>query len=136
MRKIFINLPVSDLAASMKFYSAIGFVNNPQFTDETAACMVLSDTIYVMLLTHNKFSEFTPLPISDATRATEVLIALSCDSQGEVHAHLAKALGAGGKEFIEPRDYGFMFSRSYHDLDGHIWEIFWMDPSAIQPDKE
>ena len=128
--QIFVNLPVKDLERSMAFYTAIGFVNNPQFTDETAAAMVLNDHIYVMLLTHSKFLEFTPREISDAHKQTEVLNALGLSSLDEVHAMTNKAINHGGSEIREPQDYGFMFSRAFDDLDGHIWETVWMDPNA------
>ena len=132
-RKIFVNLPVRDLAASMAFFKVLGFANNAQFTDDTAACMVVSDDIYVMLLTHAKFKEFTPLPVADATRATEVLVCLSCDSRAAVDEVVGKGLAAGGKAFKDPQDYGFMYARSFQDLDGHIWEWIWMDPAAVKP---
>ena len=132
-RKIFVNLPVKDLAASMAFFKALGFANNAQFTDETAACMVVSDDIYVMLLTHAKFTQFSPLPVADATRATEVLTCLSCDSRSAVDEVVDKGLAAGGTSFRDPQDYGFMYGRSFQDLDGHIWEWFWMDPAAVKP---
>jgi uncharacterized protein len=127
---IFVNLPVADLDAAKAFYGAIGAVNNPQFTDETAACMVFSDTIHVMLLTHDKFSQFTPKRIADARETSEVLIALSADSREAVDDITDKALAAGGCEARERQDYGFMYSRSFEDPDGHIWEPFWMDVAA------
>ena len=127
---IFVNLPVADLDAAKAFYEAIGFTNNPQFTDETAACMVLSDVIHVMLLTHTKFQEFTPREIADATKVSEVLIAISEDSREGVDAVTDKALAAGGTEARPKQDYGFMYSRSFADLDGHIWEPMWMDLAA------
>ena len=121
-RLIFVNLPVADLAAATAFYEAIGFTNNPQFTDETAACMVLTDTIHVMLLTHDKFAQFTPKAIADSKATSEVLICVSEDSREGVDAITDKALAAGGKETREKQDYGFMYGRSFEDLDGHIWE--------------
>ena len=127
---IFVNLPVADLPAAMTFYEAIGATNNPRFTDETAACMVFSDTIHVMLLTHNKFAQFTPKRIADARETSEVLIALSADSRDAVDEVTEKALAAGGREPRERQDYGFMYSRSFEDPDGHIWEPFWMDLAA------
>ncbi len=129
---IFVNLPVADLAAAKAFYEAIGAVNNPMFTDETAACMVLSDTIHVMLLTHEKFAQFTPKKIADAHAATEVLIATSEDSRAGVDDITENALAAGGKEPRERQDFGFMYSRSFEDLDGHIWEPMWMDMEAAK----
>jgi predicted lactoylglutathione lyase len=129
--KIFVNLPVKDLDRSMEFFKKLGFSFNPQFTDETAACMVISDDIYAMLLTHKKFGEFTKKTIADATKTTEVLIALSRESRAEVDSLADAALAAGGKAAREPKDHGFMYERAVEDPDGHIWEIFWMDPSAI-----
>lgn len=130
--QIFVNLPVADLKKSIAFYEALGWKNNPQFTDDTAACMVISDTIYVMLLTHPKFKAFTPRIVSDAFNYTEVMNALSVNNKDEVHSMMEKALANGGSEIRDPQDYGFMFSRSFGDPDGHIWEMFWMDPGAIQ----
>ena len=128
---IFINLPVTDLKRSMAFYSAIGAANNPQFTDETAACMVVSDTIHVMLLTHEKWRQFTSKPIVDAHASAQVLLCLSADSRGEVDAYVDKAIDAGGKGDPTPtQDFGFMFGRSFEDPDGHIWEVMWMDMAA------
>ncbi|MFB2550775.1 VOC family protein [Ensifer soli] len=132
MRMIFVNLPVKDLDASKAFFAALGFGFNPQFTDETAACMVIADNIFAMLLTEAKFSEFITQPISDATRATEVLVALSASSRAEVDDTLAKALAAGARPWKPAIDYGFMYGISFQDLDGHVWEVMWMDPSAVQ----
>lgn len=128
---IFINLPVTDLARSVAFYAALGATRNPQFSDDTAACMVISDTIFVMLLTHAKFASFTSRPIGDRSTA-HALLALSCDSKDAVLAQLEAAINAGGKGDPTPiQEYeGFMYGRSYEDLDGHIWEIFWMEPAA------
>jgi uncharacterized protein len=136
-KMIFINLPVSDLQRSMAFYSAIGAANNPQFTDETAACMVVSDGIHVMLLTHDKWQQFTAKPIVDAHVSAQVLLCLSADSRDEVDAYVEKATAAGGKGDPTPtQDFGFMFGRSFEDPDGHIWEVMWMDmaaaPTALQ----
>lgn len=127
---IFINLPVADLARAMGFYADLGFRNNPQFTDATAACMVWSDSIHVMLLTHDKWRQFTQRPIPARTHS-EVLLALSLASRAEVDAMLLAA-GAQGTADVNPRqDLGFMYSRSFADPDGHVWEPFWMDPAAI-----
>ena len=131
--KIFVNLPVKDLKKSMAFYEAVGFRNNPQFTDDTAACMVLSEDIYVMILTEPKFRAFTPKPIADATKSTEVLIALSQDSRQAVDDVVAKATRAGGSTYAEPKDHGFMYQHGFQDPDGHIFEVFWMDPKAVPP---
>ena len=137
---IFVNLPVADLPAAKAFYKAIGATNNPQFTDDTAACMVFSDTIHVMLLTHDKFAQFTPKRIADAHATSEVLIAISADSREGVDEITEKALAAGGREAREKQDFGFMYGRSFEDLDGHIWEPMWMDVEAAmaatpQPEK-
>ena len=129
--KIFVNLPVKNLDKSMDFFKRLGFSFNPQFTDETAACMVISDDIYAMLLTHSKFRVFTRKEIADATKTTEVLTALSMDTRDKVNSLVDTALASGATEAREPMDHGFMFERSFNDLDGHIWEIFHMDPSAI-----
>ena len=129
-RLIFVNLPVADLPAARAFYEAIGFTNNPTFTDETAACMVLSDVIHVMLLTHDKFAQFTPKRIADAHAQSEVLICISAGSREEVDAITGKAIAAGGREPREKQDYGFMYGRSFEDPDGHIWEPMWMDVAA------
>jgi len=127
---IFVNLPVADLPAAKAFYEAIGFTNNPMFTDDTAACMVLTDVIHVMLLTHDKFAQFTPKRIADAKETSEVLICISADSREAVDEITDKALAAGGREPREKQDYGFMYGRSFEDLDGHIWEPMWMDMEA------
>jgi predicted lactoylglutathione lyase len=132
MQMIFVNLPVADLDAAKAFYEAIGFTNNPQFTDETAACMVLSEAIHVMLLTHAKFAQFTPRPIADAHRSTEVLICLSRDSRAAVDSIAELALAAGGREPREAQDYGFMYGRAFEDPDGHIFEVMWMDMAAAE----
>ncbi|MGP9802325.1 VOC family protein [Rheinheimera sp. NSM] len=129
-RMIFVNLPVKDLTASMAFYTALGFSNNPHFTDDTAACMVWSKEIYVMLLTHDKWRQFTNRPIP-ATTSSEVMLALSCDSRDAVDT-MNTAAKQGGTADINPvQDLGFMYSRAFTDPDGHIWEPFWMDPAAV-----
>jgi predicted lactoylglutathione lyase len=130
---IFVNLPVADLPKSIAFYEALGAVKNEQFTDHTAACMVFSETIHAMLLTHDKFLQFTPKRIANAKETTEVLICMSAESRDEVDAIASRADAAGGK--IDPgpkQDYGFMYGRSFEDLDGHIWEVMWMDVSAAK----
>lgn len=133
-RMIFINLPVADLPASMAFYAALGFTNNPHFSDETAACMVWSEAIHVMLLTHDKWRTFTTRPIPPPN-ASEVLLALARDSTDEVDAANAIAAANGGTADATPvQDLGFMYSRALADPDGHVWEMFWMDPSAIPAD--
>ena len=131
--KIYVNLPVNDLNKSIGFFTNLGFSVNQQFTDETAACIVISDEIYAMLLTHEKFKQFTKKEIVDSTKSTEVILALSADSKEKVIEIVEKAVEAGGKESSEPQDYGFMYYRSFQDLDGHHWEILWMNPSHVQP---
>jgi predicted lactoylglutathione lyase len=130
-KKIFINLPVSDLKKSMDYYTAIGFVNNPQFTDETAACMVWSEHIYVMILTYPRFDSFITRPRADTSASIAVINSISLDSNEEVHAFMTKALAAGGKEPNEAKDYGFMLQRSIEDPDGNLWEVFYMDMSKL-----
>ncbi|MCH9828213.1 MAG: lactoylglutathione lyase [Gammaproteobacteria bacterium] len=130
-RLIFVNLPVKDLAVSMSFYKAIGFANNPQFTDDTAACMVWSETINVMLLTHEKWRTFTDRPIPPAS-ASEVMLAVSCDSREAVDAmNQAAAENAGTADINPLQDLGFMYNRNLADPDGHVWEAMWMDMVAM-----
>lgn len=129
---IFINLPVADLEASKAFFGKLGFTFNPQFTDETAAAMVIDTNIFAMLLTHEKFREFTPLPIADAKAATQMLIAISRDSREAVTALFDKAIVAGGRQVRPGDDHGFMMSKAFADLDGHIWEVMWMDPNYVE----
>ena len=132
-KMIFVNLPVSDLERATAFYEAVGAVKNPQFSDHTASGMVISETIHVMLLTHEKFSQFTTKKIADARTTTEVLNCLSADSRDEVDGMVAKATAAGGRADPGPtQDYGFMYGRSFEDPDGHIWEIMWMDLEAAK----
>jgi len=136
-RMIFVNLPVNDLSTSRAFLEALGAVNEPRFTDDTAACMTLSDTIHVMLLTHDKFSQFTPRPIADATKGSEVLLCLSADSRESVDTTIERGVSAGGTADPSPKqDYGVMYGRSVADPDGHIWEIMWMDPLAAEQGAE
>ncbi|QUY47418.1 VOC family protein [Serratia plymuthica] len=130
--QIFVNLPVGNLPASIEFFTQLGFGFNPQFTDDTAACMVVSDTIYVMLLTHDKFKMFTPNPIGDARKATEVLVCLSQPSRATVDSLVRKAIAAGGNTYNQPQDYGFMYGHGFQDLDGHIWELMYMDENVAQ----
>ena len=136
-KMIFVNLPVTDLERSMAFYEAVGAANNPQFTDETAACMVFSDTIHVMLLTHDKWRQFTSKPIVDAHAQAQVLLCLSADSKDEVITYVDKAVAAGGKgDPTTTQDFGFMYGRSFEDPDGHIWEVMWMDMQAAMAGEE
>jgi uncharacterized protein len=130
-KKIFVNLPVRNLKKSMEFFSKLGFKFNAQFTDTTAACMSVSEDIYVMLLTENKFKTFTPKQICDATKSTEVLVCLSSASRDEVNEMVRKALAAGGTTYNEPQDHGSMYGHGFQDLDGHIWELAFMEPSAV-----
>ena len=130
---IFVNLPVSDLEKSSGFLEALGAVKEPKFTDETAACMTISESIHVMLLTHEKFSQFTPRPIADAKAGSEVLLCLSSNSRESVDSTVERAVTAGGTADPSPKqDYGVMYGRSVADPDGHIWEIMWMDPAAAE----
>ena len=130
-KMIFVNLPVSDLGRATAFYQAIGAARNDQFSDHTAACMVFSDTIHVMLLTHDKFRQFTPKKIADAKTSSEVLICVSADSRDAVDDIVGQARQAGGTADPGPKqDFGFMYGRSFEDPDGHIWEVMWMDVEA------
>ena len=132
-RMIFVNLPVADLRKSRAFLEALGAVNEPKFTDETAACMTFSDSIHVMFLTHDKFRQFTPLPIADARAGSQVLLCLSSDSRESVDTAVERAVASGGNADPAPKqDYGVMYGRSVADPDGHIWEIMWMDPAAAE----
>ncbi|GAB2962048.1 VOC family protein [Saccharothrix stipae] len=130
--KIFVNLPVGDLAKSIEFFAALGFAHNPAFTDENASCVVFSDTVYAMLVTEPFFKTFTTREIADARTTTEAIVALSLDSREQVDEVADKALAAGGGFVREPEDHGFMYGRSFEDLDGHIWNLFWMDEAAAQ----
>ena len=134
-KMIFINLPVTELDRSIAFYEAVGATKNPMFSDDTAACMVLSDTIHVMLLTHEKWKGFTDRAIPDAHVSAQVMLCLSQDSRDAVDAVVDQAAKAGGQ--ADPnatQDYGFMYGRSYADPDGHIWETMWMDSVAAGPE--
>jgi uncharacterized protein len=132
-RQIFVNLPVKDLNKSVDFFTKLGYTFNPQFTDENATCMIVSEDIFVMLLVEKFFKTFTPKEICDTTKSAEVLIALSFDSRAEVDAIVSKAIAGGGTTYKEPQDLGFMYQHGFQDLDGHIWEIFFMEPSAVNP---
>jgi predicted lactoylglutathione lyase len=132
-RKIFVNLPIKNMERSKAFFSALGFSFNPQFTNEQGACMVITEDIYAMLLVEPFFQTFTKKPIADATKVSEVLVCLSCDSRAEVDALVKKALAAGGKTPKAPQDHGFMYGHGFEDIDGHLWELMWMDPAAVQP---
>ena len=130
--KIFVNLPVENLGRSVGFFTKLGYSFNPQFTDENATCMIISDDIYAMLLVEPFFKTFTKKEVADASKVTEVLIALSAESRAGVDDHVNKALAAGGHETKPAMDHGFMYQRSFSDLDGHQWEILWMDPAHVQ----
>ena len=136
-RMIFVNLPVADVKRSTAFYEAVGATKNPQFSDDSTSCMVISDTIFVMIMTHEKFRQFSPKAIPNAHETAQVLLALSAASREAVDDMTAKAGAQGVK--LDPcpqQDYGFMYGRSFEDPDGHIWEVMWMDPAAVegQPD--
>jgi predicted lactoylglutathione lyase len=131
-RSVFINLPVRELSKSMEFFAALGFSFNPQFTDDKAACMVVSDKAYVMLLTEPFFRGFTKKDVCDTSRSTEAMFALSCESKAEVDQIVRKAIDAGGSHAMDATDHGFMYAWSFYDLDGHHWEVMWMDPKAVQ----
>ena len=134
-KQIFINLAVKDLAKSVDFYTALGFSNNPQFSDNSAKCMVWSETIFVMILTHEKFESFATKPIADTKTKLAGLFSLSFDSVEEVNTSMANGLKAGGIEPHEMRDYGFMQQRTIEDFDGHSWELFFMDISKFPQDQ-
>ena len=131
VRKIFVNLAVNDLDRSVEFFTKLGFTFDPRFTDETATCMIVSDEAFVMLLVENRFKDFTKKELSDPTTQTEAIIALSAESREQVDELAERALGAGGSPANDPMEMGFMYGRSFQDPDGHLWEVFWMDPSAI-----
>ncbi|MBX7501824.1 VOC family protein [Qipengyuania sp. YG27] len=134
---IFVNLPVADLARSKAFYEAIGFTNEPKFTDETAAGMMLSEAIHVMLLTHDKWKGFTSKAIPDAKKSAQMMLCLSRESREAVDAIIADVAEAGGNTDCDPpQDYGFMYGRSFEDPDGHNWEVMWMDPVAVEKGPE
>lgn len=131
-KQIFVNLPVKNLVKTKEFFAHLGYSFNAQFTNDDAACMVVSDTIYVMLLTEPFFKGFTKKAIANAHETTEVLVCLSCENRAEVDELVSKALAAGGKAPIAPQDHGFMYAHGFEDLDGHQWELVYMDPSHVQ----
>ena len=132
IKQIFINLPVADPPKSITFFKALGFSHNAQFTDDTGACIVVSDTVSVMLLTHARFRDFTPKAICDTSKATEVLLTLSCESREQVDGLVAKAVAAGGSTYDKPEDYGFMYTHSFVDPDGHGWGLVHMSTMPAQ----
>jgi len=129
--KIFVNLPVKDLAKSVDYWTRIGFGFNAQFTDDKATSMVISDDIYVMLLVEDRFKDFTAKELCNTATHTEAILALSADSREDVDALCDQALEAGGRPSQEPIDEGFMYGRSFQDIDGHLWEVIYMDPAAL-----
>jgi predicted lactoylglutathione lyase len=130
--QIFVNLPVQSLGRSIEFFKQLGYAFNAQFTDQNATCMVISEHIYVMLLVKDFFKTFINKEVADSTKVTESIIALSADSRAAVDTLVGKALAAGAQSTKEPMDHGFMYQRSFQDLDGHQWEVFWMDPKHVQ----
>lgn len=130
-KQIFVNLPVKDLNKSIDFFTAIGYEFNPQFTDQNAACLVIGENIFAMLLVEEFFQTFTKKELTDATRSTEVIVALSADSRAQVDEIVNKALAAGATPSNDPVDHGFMYSWSFQDLDGHLWEFLHMDQGAV-----
>jgi len=130
--KLFVNIPVRDLQRSITFFEALGFTFNRQFTDATATCMLVGEDAYFMLLTRERFTDFSKRPVGDPAKETSALFAISVDSRAQVDETVKKALAAGGSPAADPQDHGFMYGSSFYDPDGHHWEVFWMDPSAIQ----
>ena len=130
--KLFVNIPVSDVQRAIRFFEALGFAFNPQFTDATATCMLVGEDAYFMLLDRARFAGFSKRPAGDPQLQTAAMFALSVDSRAAVDALTDRALAAGGAPAAEPQDHGFMYGRSFYDLDGHHWELFWMDPSAMR----
>jgi predicted lactoylglutathione lyase len=131
-RLLFLNLPVADLQGSREFFNRLGFEFDERFCDQDAACMVVSEQAYVMLLQRDRFAEFVTKPVAEAEEATALTVAVSAEDRAAVDAFADAALAAGGTTGKEPQDYGFMYGRSFHDLDGHLWEVMWMDPVAAE----
>ena len=130
-RKLFVNIPVTDLQRSIRFFEALGFTFNRHFTDATATCMLVGEDAYFMLLTRERFAGFSARPAGDPRKETSALFAISVGSRDEVDEMVRKAVAAGGSHAVDPQDHGFMYGWSFYDPDGHHWEVFWMDPSAI-----
>ena len=130
--KLFVNIAVSDVQRSIRFFEALGFAFNPQFTDATGTCMLVGEDAYFMLLNKDRFTGFSKRPLGDPRRETNALFAISVNSREEVDAMVKKAVAAGGSHAVDPQDHGFMYGWSFYDLDGHHWEVFWMDPKAVQ----
>ena len=133
--KIFVNLPVKDLNKTVEFFTKLGFRFNPQFTDENATCMIVGEDIFIMLLVEKFFRTFTKKEISDATHETEVILALSAESREEVDQMINKVIKAGGNESKEPQDHGWMYERGFEDINGHLWEIIYMDENAMKKNE-
>jgi predicted lactoylglutathione lyase len=131
-RKLFVNIPVRDLQRSIEFFETLGFSFNTQFTDATGTCMLVGEDAYFMLLTRDRFGDFSKRPVGDAQRETSAMFAISVDSREEVDAVVRKAIAAGGSPAADSQDHGFMYAWSFYDLDGHHWEVFWMDPATVQ----
>ena len=129
--KLFVNIPVNDLQRSIQFFEALNFRFNPQFTDPTATCMLVGEDAYFMLLTRERFASFSARPSGDSRAQTNAMYALSVESRDAVDEMVRKAIVAGGAHAVDPQDHGFMYGWSFYDLDGHHWEVFWMDPAAI-----
>ena len=134
-RMLFPNLAVRDLDRSVAFFTELGFTFDPRFTDETATAMIVNEQAVVMLLVESRFKDFTKKALVDSTKQTEAIIALSAESREDVDSFADKALAAGGSRANDPMDLGFMYGRSFEDPDGHLWEIFWMDPAALEADQ-
>jgi predicted lactoylglutathione lyase len=135
-RKLFVNIAVADLGRAVDFFTGLGFEFDPRFTDETATCMLIGEDAYAMLLVNERFQDFTTKEIADSATQTEAILALSADSREEVDDFAEKALATGGRPANDPMDMGFMYSRSFQDPDGHLWEVFWMDPAAVEQGPE
>ena len=131
-REIYVNVSVRDLEKSKEFFTTLGFTFNPQFTDQNAACMIINDKAYMMLLSEPFFRGFTKLEPCDTSRQTEAMLAISCESRAEVDQLVRKAIDAGGRHAMDPMDHGWMYGWSFYDLDGHHWEVLWMDPAGVQ----
>ncbi len=136
VQQLFVNLPVKNLTKTVEFFTALGFTFNPKFTDESATCMIVSEHIMVMLLVESRFQEFTPKKICDSRKSTEVLNALQVETREQVAELVDKAIAAGGKTYAVPKDHGFMLQHGFEDLDGHIWEVFWMDLAGFAQVEE
>ena len=134
--KIFVNLPVKDLNKTIEFFTRLGFTFNPQFTDENATCMIVGENIFVMLLVDKFFKTFTKKDISDTSKNTEVIVALAVESREKVDQVINMAVGSGGREHKEPQDHGWMYGRGFGDINGHLWEIIYMDESAVKNDEK